>query len=54
MTCYATELGIDHLNIPPGSTDEFQPFNPLVFGVMKANGCRLHRAHVAELGAIDK
>jgi hypothetical protein len=35
----AAELGIRLLFIPPGLTDELQPLNRFVFGVMKAN-CR--------------
>jgi hypothetical protein len=37
--CLAAPLGINLLFIPPGMTDELQPLDRYVFGVMKAN-CR--------------
>jgi hypothetical protein len=36
---YTAELGISLLFIPPGLTDEFQPIDSFLFGVMKGN-CR--------------
>jgi hypothetical protein len=36
---HAASLGINLLFIPPGMTDELQPLDRYVFGVMKAN-CR--------------
>jgi hypothetical protein len=39
----AAELGIHLLFIPPGLTDEMQPLDRFVFGVMKAYGRRMYR-----------
>lgn len=40
--------------IPPGLADELRPFDRFVFEVTKANCCRMCRAHMAGLGAINK
>jgi hypothetical protein len=41
----AQELGINLVFIPPGLTDELQPLDRFVFGVMKATCRRLYRLH---------
>jgi hypothetical protein len=54
MKHYASELGIRLLFIPPGLTDEFQPLDRFVFGVMKANCRRMYRVHTAAEGVMTK
>jgi hypothetical protein len=54
MKCFATELGINLLFMPPGLTDELQPLDQPVFGVITVNCRRLYRANAAELGATNK
>jgi hypothetical protein len=54
MNCFAAELGINILFMPPRLTDELQPLDRQVFGVMKVNRRRLYRANAAELGAMNK
>jgi hypothetical protein len=50
---YAAAIGINLLFIPPGMTDEFQPLDRYVFGVMKSNCRRTYRLFVqANPGAI--
>jgi hypothetical protein len=40
---YAASIGVNLLFIPPGMTDELQPLDRYVFGVMKANCRRSYR-----------
>jgi hypothetical protein len=54
VKCYATELGVNLLFIPPWSTDELQPLDRFVFGVMNTNSRRLCDDYVTELSAINK
>jgi hypothetical protein len=42
-----SKLGIHLPFIPPGLTDELQPLDHFVFGVMKANCSRMYRIQVA-------
>ena len=52
----AAELGIELIFIPPGSTDELQPLDRKVFGVLKAYAKQLWREHYHkyEGGKIDR
>jgi hypothetical protein len=45
MRKHAHNLGINLWFIPPGLTDELQPLDHFVFGVMKATCRRLYRMH---------
>jgi hypothetical protein len=45
---YAASIGIQLLFIPPGMTDEFQPLDRYVFGVMKSNCRRSYRRFCQE------
>jgi hypothetical protein len=45
IRAHAEELGIHLLFIPPGLTDELQPLDRFVFGVMKGTCRRLDRLH---------
>jgi hypothetical protein len=54
VKCYANDLGINLLFIPPGLADELQPPDRFLFGVLKANSRCLYRANVTELGAMNK
>jgi hypothetical protein len=54
MKNFAAELGIHLLFIPPGLTDELQPLDRFVFGVMKAHGRRMYRVHAAAIEPTNK
>jgi hypothetical protein len=54
VKCYATELGVNLLFIRPWSTDELQPLDRFVFGLMNTNSRRLYGAYVTELSAMSK
>jgi hypothetical protein len=40
--------------IPPGFTDEMQPLDRFVFGVMKAQSRRMYRSYAAGLEPVNK
>jgi hypothetical protein len=54
MKGHVAELGIHLLFTPPGLTDEMQPFDRLVFGVMKVHGRRMYRNHAGASEQMNK
>ena len=40
--------------IPPGMTDEFQPLDRKIFGIVKAYAKRLYRMRIKKTGKISK
>jgi hypothetical protein len=51
---FRAELGINHLFISPRLTENLQPFDLSVFGVIKNNYPRVYRPHVPRLSAMNK
>jgi hypothetical protein len=54
MKQYAENLGIHLFFLQPGLTDEMQPLDGFVFGVMRAHGRRMYRNHAMSLEPIGK